>query len=522
MSGAEIVPFRAQQQSYDLEEKLLGAVLALPDRMSLFDSMGLMREDFEGARLGLAFMVAQRLAVRRLEVNAITVASTGKTHGLLSDGDVAWLAGLQHSNLLSRESTLQLAEEIRQRARARLVRAAMQRVLDTIDRGHFSPARMAAELESIVHGLATDFSVDETAEGEIIALNEGWKKNADAGLSTLDPTGIRVLDSIIGGTPENLTLIQGQRGTGKNVLATTMIRAQLERDREAPKPEKTGIFWLEDGTQALLRRWQAEDLGIPLREVGWKQLTPEQQERKHYIDAHHFNLLKRIVHYRHDSISRAELRRRAMRMIFKDGVRRIYVDNMKEIDHRDPRAKLEYWAAVAETTRVMRNLARDTGVPVIMLVHDTEEAAKEGQEKPPDPGKMMGGQSGGDRARLVLGVWRKGQSLRVTVTKGNEISDAGLKGPTVELQRNFEAGTANPEGGRVIDLKVEEAKDRREKREEKRVESAEESVLRSALVKEMKTKALPAGEAQPAEVKKPEAQPVLLEVPPSTKPEPKP
>jgi hypothetical protein len=366
--------------------------------------------------------------------------------------------------------------------------------------------------------LATDFSIDETAEGELMKLNVAWKENAEKGKANVDPTGLRVLDGIIGGFPENLTLIQGQRGVGKNIILSTCVRAQLERDWNEPARSTSGVFLLEDRVDGLLRRWQAEDLGLLIRDVGSKRLSPEEWERKDRIDTHHYELLKRIVHYKHGSISRAELRRRAVRMIFHHKVRRIWIDNLKEIDHRDQRAKLEYWQGVAETTRVMRDLARDTGVPIIMLVHDTDETAKEGHEHAPDPGKVMGGQAGADRARLILGVWRKSGRLLITVTKANEISDAGMRGPTVELQRNFDAGTANPEGGRTVDLKGEEAKDRREKKDRTLEEQVDDSMRRDELKKKRKgTAAAEAKEEKPAEP--PPAQAPLLEVPESKRPE---
>lgn len=502
------------------EDKLIGAVLELElaEKIEVIESAGLSRDDFRNSRRGAAWFVICRLAERRLEATAATTCSYGRRSSWLSDADLSWLEDLEQSNLCTKQQAIQIADDIRNESRKRRVRGELQAALDNIDRGRFHPGRLSGELESVMMSLATDFAVDETAEGELLRLNTAWAENAKAGKVNLDPTGIRVLDSIVGGFPENLTLIQGQRGVGKNIVLSTCVRSQLERDWNEPAPSVTGVFLLEDRVDGLLRRWQAEDLDLLIRDIGAKALTPEQWEKKARVDEHHFALLRRIVHYKHGSISRGELRRRAVRMIYHHKVRRIWVDNLKEIDHRDPRQKLEYWQGVAETTRVMRDLARDSGVPIIMLVHDTDETAKDGHEHAPDPGKVMGGQSGADRARMILGAWRKGPSLRITVTKANEISDAGIRGPTVELQRNYDAGTANPEGGRVLDLKNEEAKERREKKDRNREESVDERIAREALLKSKK--AAVAAE-KPAEVKPPEppAQASLLDVPPTQKPE---
>lgn len=486
---AEVIQLNAGTKPDEVEGKVIGFLLEAPpdEKVEVIEASGLARDDFASPKIGVVWSMICRLAVRRFEITADTVVSHGRRVGLLGDSDLRWLSGLQEGNLLTKTQALQVAEDIRVLARSRAVRVALMNEVELIDRGRFTPARTAAALESIVHGLATDFSVDESAENELLALNAAWEANAKAGKANLDPTGLRVLDEIIGGFPENLTFIHGKPGVGKNIIASSIIRAQLERDREDEEPTKTGLFWLEDGTSALLRRWQAEDLGIPLREVGWKPLTEEQWAQKGRIDTRVFELLRRIIHYKHDSISRAELRRRAMRMIFRDKVRRIFVDNMKEIDHSDPRRFKEGWQQVAETTRVMRNLSRDTGVPIVMLVHDTEDNEKgEGKARPPDPRKMTGGQAGGDRARLVLGAWADGPSLFITVTKGNEISEAGLHGPTVELQRNFSAGTVNPEGGRRVDIRAREAEARREAKKRANQEQALNTIERQEIAKRIK------------------------------------
>lgn len=518
---AEVLQLRPFGEG-DTEGKLIGFVVdpaqSLDERMEVIDASGLTSDEFIDKRAGATWKVICALARKRQPVTAGTVGARGVETKWLAAADQRWLDELQALNQESKESALIIADSIRRRARVRIIDASLEQALFNFRNRRFDPARVSSELESIIHSLAMDFSADETAENVLTALNARWEANLKSGKQNVDPTGIRVLDELIGGAPENLWFIHGQPGIGKNVVLSTIVRAQLERDMNDAAPSTTGVFLLEDGTEGMLRRWQAEDLGILMREVGSKALDAAQREHKHRIDELHWRLLQRVVHYRHDTISRAELRRRAMQMIFKHKVRRIYVDNMKEIDHRDPRARQEHWQQVGETTRVIRDLARDTGVPICILIHDTEESRKEGQEGPPDPRKMSGGQAGGDRARLVLGVWQKAGRLRITVTKGNEICPGGLKGPTVELVRNDTAGTANPQGGRSVDLKSEEAQERRERKAEKRENEVDESLLKDALKKKKKAALEPAPmpEEKPADLP---AQASLLDVPPSPKPE---
>jgi replicative DNA helicase len=479
----ELIAISTRRQTHELEDAVLGAVLALEDRLDVMDAMGLQHEDFENPRASIAYRVIRRLSERRLQVTALTVVSAGKNANLLSDGDVEWLMGVENANALTRDGALQLAEDIRSRAQQRRTVLQLRVLADRLERASFQPARTAAELESMAQALQLGFGEDETADSDLLAMNAAWGVNADAGRSTLDPTGIRVLDSIIAGVPENYWCIHGKPGSGKNIVLSTMTLAQLQQDEHSEAPSKTGVFLLEDGMDGMLRRWQAQFIGIPLREIGWRRLSKEEQDKKDAADLRLFPITQRIVSYRHDNISRAELARRIMRMIFKHGCRRIVIDNMKEIDHRDPRAKTDYWMNVAETTKVLRNIAKRTGTPIGMAVHDTEETAKDGKEGPSDPRKMTGGQAGGDRARLVVSTWMKGHALRLTVTKSTELSSAGLRGPTVELDRYYEAGTANPDGGHVVDLKNEAATERRDAREAAREVKLEESLAYAALRK---------------------------------------
>lgn len=508
--SADIIPLLpAVENVASVEYSLLSALLHLPDKLELIAESGISREDFQSPRANIVWFIACRLAQRRGEVTAITVLSLGCRAGMLTPRDSAWLLDIEATPSPTREQALQIAEDLRVQSRARQIRSQLMAQVDVIDRGRFHPAGASSALTAIVHSLATDFTADDTADADLLALNEKWDRNVKLGKESVDPTGIRLLDDIIGGAPENIWFIHGAPGVGKNMLLTSIIKAQLERDANDSEPSHTGVFLLEDGVEGLLKRWQAEGLGLRIRDIGSKVLTAEETERKTRLDERLFGLLRRVHAYRYDSITRAELHRRCMRMIYRDKVRRIFIDTMKEIDHSNPRQRQEQWQQIGETVRVVRNLARDSGVPIGIAIHDTEET----HDGPPDPRKMSGGQAGGDKARLVLGVHRKRDSFRVTVTKGNELGPAGLYGPTVELRQNFDAGTVDPDGGRVIDLRAEEAREKRETATKKLHTSAELSIERKAIIAK-RTAELEA-EKPKADVKKEEApaQGTLLNVP---------
>lgn len=489
MQPAAVIPLRRSAPSHEIEEKLIGAVLELPDKLELMDASGLSRASFSQPRCAVVWMIMRRLSERKLGVNAVTVVSAGKRAQLLADSDLRWLTDVQEANVLTRDQALQVAEDVRIQARAREIRGALMQQVDLIDRGRFAPGHCTDALNTIVSGLALDFARDETAEADLLALNASWDRNVEQGIASYDKTGIRVLDEMIGGHPKNLFMIQGAPGVGKNAYVSTVLPAQLRLDAHLGPDHwsRTGLIGLESGTKWLTNRMQAEALGIPIREVGSRKLTPEQLDRKARVDQEHFELLKRVEIFSGHGVHRSELIRRAMRWVFTKGVQRIYVDNLREIRHHDPRQRMEWWQAVAETVRAWRDFAERYEIPVGILVHDTEERAKPGHELPPDPDKMMGGRDAGARARLVIGLWSKGSSVRATITKANDLAEAKWpNGPTMEFQRNFEAGTFAPDGGRRIDVDAERAEERRNKRHQALEQSVDDGFERDAMRKKRK------------------------------------
>jgi replicative DNA helicase len=493
---AEVIPIRQPKPIGELESLLVGAVLELPDKLELIQASGLGGEDFQSPRASLAWRIIKRMAEQRLEITSNLVCSRGVSAGMLREEDRIWLRDLEQGNVETKETALQLADDIRGEARKRDVRNRLLAAVDLIDRGRFSPSRTVSGLQTIINELTMNFANDETADSDLMELNATWDENVAKGKSTLEPTGVRVLDELLGGgVPRNLWLVQGKPGVGKNMLLATIIKAQLLRDAGSPQPSRTGIFGLENGTSWLTRRWQAEDLGLSMRDVGSKKLSPEEAERKVRIDAMHYDLLRRVEIYRHDGAPLPELAWRARRWIFKHNVSRIYVDNLREV-RPDPRARAEYWQHVAETIRVFRDIGSRHGVSVCFLVHDTDDAARPGHETAPDPDRMQGGKDPAARARLVIGLWRRGNTFRATITK-NEMGGAGLLGPTMEFQANYDAGTFNAEGGRIIDLKNEAAQERRETKDRKIEESVEDSERRRALLAKRAAASAPAEPAAP-------------------------
>lgn len=513
--SAQVLALRPAKPTAVREGLVLGAVLSLPDKLELLEAMGLVNEDFTNMRIAAAMLIARRLAERRLPASALTVVSNGKSGNALAESDIEWMIALESRNVLNREQAIQLAEDLRLEARSRMVARSLRAEVTAIEEGKFSPARVAGALEAISESLANDFAPDDTADSDLMQLMAGWDSNAASGRSLIQPTGIKVLDQAIGGgVPTKLILMVGDPGIGKTAVLGSIIKAQLLLDQGLPPDEqsRTGLFGLEDGTEWLAKRWIAEGTGIPLGEVGWKPRTPEQEVKLAETNERIYPLLRRVECYRRDTITADELVRRATKWVFKRNVKRIFVDHLGEVDHRDPRRKEDYWQQVSETVRRMRNFAIRYSIPVFVLVHTTEEPSKPGAEAPPKASALAGGRSLDRKARLILGLWRKKQSLRCTVLKANE----GPQGETVEFERLFEAGLITADGGRLMNLDAERAEERKSRQsdtdEEKSQRDAAKKLRRDEIIAQTKA-------AKQAKSDKDNPQPKLLDVPSTSKSE---
>jgi multidrug resistance efflux pump len=105
-----------------------------------------------------------------------------------------------------------------------------------------------------------------------------------------------------------------------------------------------------------------------------------------------------------------------------------------------------------------------------------------------------GGRANDQKARLMLGTWRKETSWRITMLKGNELGEAG---GTIELERIPHAAMIDPDGGRLINLKQEGAIERKQREADREAEVAARRKKRHA--EEAEQKAAAKAEAAKAE-----------------------
>lgn len=498
---------RAPQAITELESKVAGAMLNLGLTLSEFEAIGLAREDFSIDLISKAWAIARKRAERREPVTAETVGSAGLRGGWFSGDQVRQLEVLAGTSTLTLEAFRAAADDLRTMVRGARLAASLEAEVRQIRSGQWSPGKTAQYLEGLASQLQRDTAPDEDATGDVVELLNSWDTNEKTGKSRLLPTRIAVLDAEIGGLPPGLTVIASSPGVGKTAVLDSMIRAQLTADPEL----HLGFFGLEDGTSHVARRWMAHDTGMLLREVGWKQRTAEQRAASELAAERYHPLLSRLHVYRHDTISASELIARIAGMRARYGIAGCYVDNLTEVDVAPGRGGDKFekeFQAVAELGRRLRNLGLREELPIGLLAH-TIGALLPGEI--PTPNHLAGGQALARRMRLFFGLWAKGEEIRCTTGKSNELGPAGT---TVAFARLKTAALIDPTAGEKINLQQERAIEKATKAKEKLAEQEAAAELRSARRAAKKAEA----DAKKAKETQPPVQSALLDVPPMEKP----
>lgn len=449
----------------ELEAKVVGAALHLGLDLSAFEVLGLGGDDFSVELHRKAWLIARKRAERREPVSAATVGSAGLRGNWFQPDQARQLEDLADGSMLSRGDLERVASDLRLMVRAQHLAAALEAEVRALRSGAFNPARTAGHLEALASQLQRDTAPDEDASGDVVELLETWETAERTGKSRLLPTRIAALDAEIGGLPPGLTVIASAPGVGKTAILDSMILAQLEADPEL----HLGFFGLEDGTSHIARRCMAADTGMLLRDIGWKPRTAEQRAASEASAERLHSLLRRLHVYRHDTITPGELVLRCQAMRAKYGVAGIYVDNLTEVDFTGRRRQEDQYEALAELGRRLRNFGLRENVPVGLIAH-TVGALRPGEI--PTINDIAGGQALTRRARLFFGLWAKGDEIRCTTGKANEL---GPSATTVQFNRLRTAGLIDPTMGEKINLHAE-----------KRAEDAAKLSARAAVLEKVK------------------------------------
>lgn len=485
----------------ELEEALIGAVLAAKDPARFMNASGLTPDDFSEASLAACWGLVLRQLEHSRPVNAVTLFAAGMAANALADDAVGWLQSLQLRNTLDFAAFVALADDVRNTARARVVANQLRALSDGIRSKGLAPGHISASLEELQQLLRRSYAQNATAELDVAELFSEWDRRLASGKPFRVPTHVPILDEHLGGWDPNLNLILGAPGSLKSGFMATVIEAQLKAGM------RVGLFGLEDGTAWLSRRLMAKRLGIPLRDIGNRPLSPEEQalarEAKPELQA----LLKNLKAYKLSGITTAELCRWSSAWILNEGVECVYVDNATELNYGSTGGRDDVLrVAVAEAFRRVRDLAVRLETPVVVLAHTKREFDDRGVEAPPRPSDAAESAALERRARKMLGTWRKRGAFRVSVIKATE----GESSLTFEFDQLRKQALLLPDTGRLVNLQTEAQHERQraeERQDEKAVAKSERRKRLSAQLKaDTEAKAAPVPPPPPQASLFPEVQ----------------
>lgn len=365
----------------DAERALLGAILSDGSVLPAIRA-DLAPGDFYAQGHGKIFDAAISLLSDGQAVDHITLTERLKARGqLASVGGPAYLMNLDSAVPLA-VNAREYAKIIRDRSTRRKLLAIGRRLLELSVDLEQNPGEVqgkaASAISRVSSGAYTLRSLSEIFDGIQTHLFDVEDGRADP----VVPTGIRVLDDVIGGLQATLTVVGARTGVGKSAFASTVIQNVARYFSARQQGHKVGVFSLEDEGEWLGFRYLAAASGVngfSLRhrkktELQWTAIAESWGHLKSYSDL--------VLVDDRPSLSSWELAQSADDMIVNRGVRVIVIDHLQEVNH---------WAHKRDTLEQnmtaslgdLRNIAKRHNVPVLLLCQMLEDEKTK-------PGDFMG------------------------------------------------------------------------------------------------------------------------------------
>jgi replicative DNA helicase len=274
--------------------------------------------------------------------------------------------------------------------------------------------------------------------------------------SPVIPTGVRVLDYLFGGLQRGTMTVLGARpGIGKTALAETIAINRAHAYQEAEGHcGRTGILWLEDPVEALERRLVAYTSSVPVWRIAKEVLTGPALEQVGQGMVDGMELTGDAWRIKEASGLTARSAAAVMRQMHaRHGVDLFVVDNLTEIELDEETLKRTgETRATKDAVTIIRNVAKDLDVAVLLLVHLTRSGSKDKdqQHQRPTLESSFGTSAIEKMARLMIFLWddrSMPKHLAGFVPKQNE----GGKMLEFWLRMHESAALVHNSGGKVAE-----------------------------------------------------------------------
>ena len=222
----------------------------------------------------------------------------------------------------------------------------------------------------------------------------------------LTPTGIRSLDSLIGGLPPVLVVVAGRPGAGKSAIATTLT------ENLARQNIRTGVFSLEDRAPWLAWRLLAGNSGISNQKLRFQKLNAMEwsQVGEAFAKVNTYSDLVLIDDRRRMTAS--DIVQSARNMIVNHGVRALLIDHLLEVKNAERLARRDL--EVADSLGQFRDLANEYEIPVVVFTQ-----LNRGSESKKQPTLTDFKDAGAveEMARVAIAITRDGDRIGLHVIK---------------------------------------------------------------------------------------------------------
>ncbi|PTY03914.1 replicative DNA helicase [Verrucomicrobia bacterium LW23] len=200
------------------------------------------------------------------------------------------------------------------------------------------------------------------------------------------PTGFYQLNQLTTGwQPGDMIVLAARPGVGKTALALTFARHALDARYDDTLDEwvrpgyGVGFFSLEMTNQQLMLRLLSSMSGVDMQRIRRGELTDKEMELLAQAGA----ALKQMPLYLDDSsfMTINQLRGKARRMKDRYGIDLVVVDYLQLLRSESGQAKDNRQVEVAEISRGIKGMAKELGVPVIILAQ-LNRKSEEGKAEP--------------------------------------------------------------------------------------------------------------------------------------------
>jgi replicative DNA helicase len=391
---------------HDAERALLGLITRLSLRSpemarSTALGLGLPPEDFERpghAHLWRAFaaILARGHGLEQLGVLDEVEAAGGKVPA------VAVMEAMECARAFAASEAAPLARRIRELAtRRRLMDAADALRAAAMDAGQ-PPDATALEASSRLATLGgSGVESTGTLHDSLLSYLERLDAIAKGETPNCVPTGIEVWDEHIGGLQAGvLTFIGAQPGVGKSALVGTMLR------NIATAGTPVGLFSLEDDPEWLAERGLSWESGVPVHRLSRAKLFHGEGADVQNGGARLAEWAARLRQDGRSGLTAMQVAATARQWIAQEGVRAIVVDHLGELDLQAGKHD-RYDLAVSAAVRELRDVAKDTGVPVVVCAHFARPPKSNEEPRHIRPTSASWANSSGVErmARVAVGLW---------------------------------------------------------------------------------------------------------------------